>query len=550
MVTLPGRLSLTAGRAHQLVALPFQDPSWSSNDPKLSLLSNGELVATQDASPGDPDSSVEVWSASAGTSSSVAVTIVSWTANVSSLEAMPTPDADKILGADELGVYFTRGANLHRSPDGMKTDVLLGPLPAATGSSALLRSTPFGYLYAIGASVYHSNDLATWTHAFTAPIGRLRSGFATHWDEATQTGTVLLAEYSTDASQRHTVHRGSFDASGASSWQTALEFSSLEEAAVDPTLDDTARHIHVAAIDPYTGEAWVGTGDTSLHSRILVEGAGGGFDVLGMGDQSWRTLAIWFSPTHVYWNMDTTSNQSVWRVPRSMRDPVEGWPSITPELDHGSTKPGVRYLALADGTGDRFPVGIGEVWTETSPRALDATHRARALDDPAHDYRERVADLSNGSHWFQMWVHDDQGEPISIMATAAEGAWRDDLARVFGFKERPDGTVDVQELLTVEASPEYSAYVQLEPVAQGPGGDLYFAGRKTAQSVYRMRLDWVDDDGAPTGGPSPAANAVVPPHPELCVVSAPEPSWPLGLLAGGTLLAGLARRRARPGFTR
>jgi hypothetical protein len=143
-----------------------------------------------------------------------------------------------------------------------------------------------------------------------------------------------------------------------------------------------------------------------------------------------------------------------------------------------------------------------------------------------------------------MWATDEGGEPISIMATAAEGAWRDDLARVFGFKERADGTVDVQELLTIAARPIPSAYVQLEPVAQDPSGYLYFAGRKTARSLYQMRLHWVDDDaGGATGGPSAAALAVVPPSPEMCIVSVPEPGVPLGLLAGGSMLAGLARRR-------
>lgn len=542
LVTLSDRLSLTAGRPHQLVALPFQDLSWSSGDPALSLLSSGRVVAPHDASPGAPQPSAEVWSASVGTGVSVPVTIVPWIANTSSLVAMPTPAADHVLGSDAQGVYFARGMNLHRSSDGMKSDVLLGPLPAAPSSGAQLHSTPFGFIYRTGASIHHSPDLVDWTSAFTASTVGLRSGFATHWDAAAQTGTVLVSEYSTESARRHAVHRGTFDASGHSTWETVIEFSSLDEAASDPTLDDVARHVHVSTLDPYTGEAWVGTGDASVHARILVESPGGGFDVLGMGDQSWRTLGIWFSPTHVYWNMDSSAAQSVWRVPRSMRHPVHGWPSITPELDGGATRPGVRYLVLADASGMRFPVAIGQVFIETAPRPLDPSHRVRALDDPAYDYRERVAELAGAAHWFQMWVSDERGDPISIMSTAADG-WRDTRARVFGFKERPDGTVDVQELLSISASPVHSSYAQLEPVAQDPSGYVYFAGRKTARPLYQMRLDWADDHGAPTGGPSAAANAVVPPSPEMCVVSVPEPGVPLGLLAGATVLAGLARRR-------
>jgi hypothetical protein len=355
---------------------------------------------------------------------------------------------------------------------------------------------------------------------------------------------VILSEYSTAPDSTHAVYVGTFETNGESSWQTVFVFSSIEEGETDPTLLDVARHVHVSAIDPYTGDLWIGTGDTSLRSRILTARSGTtNLEVLGLGSQEWRTLAIWFSPTHVYWNMDTSEGQSVWRIPRTMRDPLTGWASITPELASGTTQPGIRYLVTAEATDTHFPVEPGETWVETTARSLDPDHRVRPLDDPARDYRERVATLDNGSHWFQLWVEDGQGEAVSIMAASAEGRLRDGLGRVFGLKERPDGSVDVQELIAVAPAPHPSPYVQLEPLAQDPLGFVYFEGRMTGQSLYKTRLDWNDDDGSSTGGPTAATQAVVPPSPAHCLVAVPDVGPSAGLAAALPVLIALARER-------
>jgi hypothetical protein len=166
----------------------------------------------------------------------------------------------------------------------------------------------------------------------------------------------------------------------------------------------------------------------------------------------------------------------------------------------------------------------------------------RPLNDPAFDYRERVATLDNGSHWFQLWVHDDLGEDVSLVAASAEGKRRDERGRVFGLKERPNGTVDVQELLTVASLPEGNPYVQLEPIAQDPLGNVYLEGRMTEQRLYRATLSWRDDDGSPTGGPTAASLAVSPPIPPQCLVPVPEPEKTDAFLAAIPVLA-LWRRR-------
>ena len=147
LVMLPDRLSLTASRAHQLVALPQTDPVFDSQAAQLSVTPGGELLAPTDPLPGAADAIVEASSVAGQTTAQVDVTIVDWTANVSRLELMTTPDADAILGADDLGVYFARDGQLRRSADGLVTSVSIAPLPAGPSDAAALRETPGGWIY-------------------------------------------------------------------------------------------------------------------------------------------------------------------------------------------------------------------------------------------------------------------------------------------------------------------------------------------------------------------------------------------------------------------
>ena len=92
---------------------------------------------------------------------------------------------------------------------------------------------------------------------------------------------------------------------------------------------------------------------------------------------------------------------------------------------------------------------------------------------------------------------DQNGEDVLIMNTSAEGTepfQRDEKSRTFGFKERSDGSVDVQELLAMPSkTPDvHNAYTQLIPNLQDQDGYIYFRGRETAHRTYKMRLHWVD----------------------------------------------------------
>ena len=171
---------------------------------------------------------------------------------------------------------------------------------------------------------------------------------------------------------------------------------------------------------------------------------------------------------------------------------------MTPELTAGTTNAGVSYYITASETDGHFPAPVGRIYTETEPRLLDEKHRVRATNDPRYDYKEKVAELRNGSLWYHTWAYSNQGDPILLLGQSAEGAHRDHRGRVFGLKERPDGRVDVQELLSLSSKDpatynSETMYVQLEPKAQDALGYIYFTGRSTHHRSYKTKLTWTDN---------------------------------------------------------
>ncbi len=190
-------------------------------------------------------------------------------------------------------------------------------------------------------------------------------------------------------------------------------------------------HVHVVTVDPYTGNVWIATGDDDEHSKIYYStDHGESFTLFKSGSQQFRTLSIWFTKDYIYWNTDSASANQV--ISRVKR------------------------------------TNLNKV--------------------------EIVAELANGSHWYHTWVKDNQGEELVLMSASAEGKKRDLHARVFGIKERHDGSVDVQELLLIKPKkgslmPEF---VQLTPILQDDEGYIYLRGRETDAMVYKAKLTWID----------------------------------------------------------
>ena len=496
-------VSLTVGMRYPLTVTPREETvAWSSDNPLVWAEQSGDLLALQDAQGQEARATVTASSPDGAYADSCQVTIVDWVANLSELNVVETPYASYILGTEGENLYYTIDRDLYVTSDGFETSRFLSTLPEEMDIPKML-ITPFGYFVQCDRTVFASLDLTAWTPSVTMNMRGLNHALAYYWESESQTGYVYVGEYSSDHSERHQVRRGIFPAGGEPTWETVLDFASINEWQGDPSIFDAARHVHTVAVDPYTGHVWVGTGDTDVHSKLFYSDDNGAtFQLVAMGSQAFRTLSIWFTERYVYWSMDTYDDQACWRMPRTQFEQGGFWPVLTPELRSGTTKLGVRYVVTADGADGRFPVSVGEIYEERRVRRLDGTHRVRAVDDPEYDYKEKVVELRNGSLWYHLWVRDEQGEPILILGQAAEGAQRDYRGRIFGLKERPGGRVDVQELLSISSDQpdtydSHTMYVQLEPQAQDAQGYIYFKGRATGHKSYKAKLTWADNPPIP-----------------------------------------------------
>ena len=62
-------------------------------------------------------------------------------------------------------------------------------------------------------------------------------------------------------------------------------------------------HIHTVEYDPYTGDFWVGTGDTDAECQVYKYN-GTTMTLVGEGSQLWRTVSFIFAPNYVIWGSD------------------------------------------------------------------------------------------------------------------------------------------------------------------------------------------------------------------------------------------------------
>jgi hypothetical protein len=158
---------------------------------------------------------------------------------------------------------------------------------------------------------------------------------------------------------------------------------------------------------------------------------------------------------------------------------------MSERLDSGLTQVGIRYF-IQNVTDKRYDntKTAGSVWLADKKVAIDPKNVVYSLNDPALDYREKVAELPNSALWGHTWVKDQTGDSLVLLSANAEGHSIDTRARVFGIKERINGTVDVQELLALEGT---SVYSQIYPYEQDHTGNIYFQ----AQFLKGFRYNYV-----------------------------------------------------------
>ena len=126
---------------------------------------------------------------------------------------------------------------------------------------------------------------------------------------------VLFTEYSTGVVQsQHKLFKYYVD---SGKLEVILTFYTTDEHNQMGLLP-FCRHIHVLQQDPYSGNIYLGTGDTDDESAIYRSTDNGNtFQMLGHGSQLWRTLSFLFTETHVLWNTDSPDPQYITALSRT-----------------------------------------------------------------------------------------------------------------------------------------------------------------------------------------------------------------------------------------
>lgn len=419
--------SLQVGKPFRL-AYDVEGIHFKSNHPHV-YVREGVAMATRDFR---QTATIEAVNNAGKVLDTCEITVVPWNANTLIADKSEVDRYGAFINVDNM-LYAYKGNDLYRTLDGFENVEYVGKSNLSLGNYPIL-DTPFGFFArqagqsgATGA-VYRSTDLLNWNLSYDNTRRGLYHSFDYHFDEAKQLLYVYVGEYTTgteggvhNTDRAHKVHRGVID-SDSETWDVALEFDPENSEG-----DLKAYHIHVVTVDKYTGDIWVGTGDSNQSSRIIIsQDNGETWKVIGAGSQDWRCLSIWFTEDYIYWNMDTSSSQSIWRLKRS-------------DLPFQS---------------------------------------------PENDLKERVALLEQGSMWYHCWAKFDNRNWV-IMGQSAEGARRDGRGRIYAISEDGD---EIHELFTTNDAGG-SSMIQWEPKIQDNAGFVYVNGRSTEiEGTVRCRL--------------------------------------------------------------
>lgn len=422
----------------------------------------------------------------------VFVTIVNWKTNKSMMKLIGVMPKYNILAQVEEVIYFAIGRYLYKTCDNFVTKTYISTFPHLPAIHTKMLFTPSGYFIVANKKIFYSKHLYEWSECCEIQNHGLMHMFDFFYDKNTKSTYVYAGEYSVERNKAHKVYRGIINYEGQQEWDVILDFSSINDYISNQSDWFSCRHVHVVTVDRYTGALWVATGDSDIHSKIIYSMDNGtSFQILGIGSQQWRTLSIWFTSEYIYWNMDTHEPQKIFRVNKKL---LKLRKTITPEINN-TTQMGVKYLVI-ESEQNVFPCNVGSVYTESIKRKLNSKNKVIALNDPSYDFREEVADLSNGAQWYHCWAKDNYGEDIVIMGTSPEGSIRDMQGRVFGIKELSNKSVEVQELLTVSPKNQNLSYdenmfTQLEPLLQDSTGVIYLRTRNVFwDGILKALIQW------------------------------------------------------------
>jgi len=490
----PRFVSLQLGQSFQLTTNSnTNEISWSTNNQNI-LISKSGLLTSFNAEGIKPQKGIVRITNSANLKlDSIPVTLVNWCSNKSKLVDIESYANLLYLGHKNDTIfsynYYTAPQILWSVKD-LKNPKILSSFHRINSSSyATSLNNQFGHLIKDSINISFTRNYKDWNLVYKTRTSSFRNSICQYLDSIQNKIYFFTGDYHTIDSLPISIYRGEITSSNIEV-KPIYTFPSRKQYIQDPQLYPQARHIHTITVDPYTNDIWVGTGDDDRESFLMFsQDNGNKWQILGTGSQDWRTLCIWFSPNFVYWAMDSGKNQKVFRIPRSKYRANNTWPAITPLLSSGNTKPGIKYFIKKKGTSLDLVEKEGNFYTESKTRQILGSELI-PINDIIFDYKEIVAELSNSALWFGINVLDDKLDNIMLLSTDAEGKVLDDYSRVFGIKERSDGSLDVQEVLSILSTDKYS---QLSPLFQNSEKSIFYWGYYTDWKLHKMELYWNDN---------------------------------------------------------
>ncbi len=215
----------------------------------------------------------------------------------------------EILAVDGLGLTYGKARSgtgrlytLYRSADKGSTWTKVGAFPSNSEMrylTPLKSGTLLMHLNQSSAQIWRSADRgATWTRVFTFP--HLYRTLTAHSIGDDASGNVFMATYNTLDSANHPnwVYRSRDD---GRTWSVVYR-------------RDTSRHAHLLQVDPYSGCAYVGFGDSAKQSA-LVRSCDGGLTWRNFltGSES-TAVDVTFDVGHLVFGQD-----KIWSTPYIVR---------------------------------------------------------------------------------------------------------------------------------------------------------------------------------------------------------------------------------------
>lgn len=235
-----------------------------------------------------------------------------WKSGKYSLKELEYDQKRPILTKGDTTFFFVDN-RLYYSIDNMTNEVYCATI--ATPDILYNQMVAAYGVYAIRLSnrIYVSSDLKNWTQIFDKKRGILES-MVLKANSAKNDIELLWTDYTGgNERERHYVYKYSFNTRKSEIKHTFYTTQDNKQTGATPF----ARHIHILSLDPYTGDVYLGTGDTDEESAIYRStDAGETFIRIGGGAQIWRTLSFTYTEKSIFWNTDSHQSQYLTRASR------------------------------------------------------------------------------------------------------------------------------------------------------------------------------------------------------------------------------------------